>query len=162
MAESKWTPKDFDLPNKLLDSKNTNQLIWHTRSVFWELVGVSDMLLQWANTRFGLGLQESQVRWSDMEKRPAKVDNDLWLNVQNIINNEMESAWSFEVKTYRNFSHVSLLIPSSVISKTKGPIGIYLEPARVGALPQDIRLQLDSYIQAMRDFGGKVFSAKLN
>jgi hypothetical protein len=161
IAEGEWSDNKFDTPTKLLDSKATNAVTWHTRSVFWELVGVSDMLLQWANARFELGLQESQVRWSDMKNRQAVIDNDLWLHIRSIIETEMESAWYFEVATYRNFSHRSHLSLTTIISRTRGPVDIFLEPARVGAVYDDIRTQLGAYIEAMKDFGGKVFLARV-
>lgn len=161
IAEGEWRDNKFDTPTQLVDSKATNALIWHTRSVFWELVGVSDMLLQWANARFKLGFQESQVWWRNMKDRQAGTDNDLWLHVRSIIETERESAWYFEVATYRNFSHRSPFSFTTIISRSKGPVGIFLEPARVGAVYDDIRTQLGAYIEAMKDFGGKVFLARL-
>jgi hypothetical protein len=55
-----WEAPDFE-KGKLLTSHEINEVLWHLRSFFWELVGVFDLILQWANERFHLGVPEDKV-----------------------------------------------------------------------------------------------------
>lgn len=98
-AQRQWAASgDFDSPQGLV--LDTKKLIWHTRSFFWELFAVSDMILHWSNTKYALGLEESQVRWEDLRKRKSPINRATWRKVRDVIADYRSQAIFFEIKTY--------------------------------------------------------------
>jgi hypothetical protein len=154
-----WEAPDFE-KGKLLTSHEINEVLWHLRSFFWELVGVFDLMLQWTNEHFHLGVPEDKVKWRTIKSAQSKVNAPAWPTALNILSDARDSAWYFDVRTYRNFAHRSFLHLASLIPRQTGKIIVALEAARENApLCADIRDELPKYVAAMRELGGKVFSS---
>lgn len=148
-----WTGDDHP---PFLTQVEVNQVHWHLRSYFWELVGVFDLVLQWANDRFQLGVEESRVKWGSM-RTVAGVDQSEWSRVHLLLTEAWNSEWYFETRTYRNFSHRSFLATTALIPKHGRP-HLMLEPARDGQYYEDIRDHLPKYLSAMKLLSAQVFA----
>jgi hypothetical protein len=141
-----------------LNATEVNEVHWQVRSFFWELVGAFDMMLQWVNERFYLGLEEGQVTWARI---PTRADKDQveWDRVRKILEIAWDSEWYFEVRTYRNFSHRSFLMLTSLVP-TRGRPQLFLEHAREGQpYYEDVRVHLKRYLVAVQSLGADVFGA---
>lgn len=154
-----WQNPDFD-NGKFLTGEDVNEVLWHLRSFFWELVGVFDMMLQWANEHFELGLSEDKVSWKTIRNSKSRM-NPAWVETLRALTAAWDSDWYFDVRTYRNFSHRSYLVPQTVIPREPGKIIVALQAARLNApICADIRVELPKYVAAMRQLGGIVFFPK--
>jgi hypothetical protein len=154
-----WEAPDFD-KGRLLTSHDINEMLWHLRSFFWELVGVFDLMLQWANERFHLGVPENKVKWRTIKSAQSAVNDPAWTTALNILSDAWDSAWYFDVRTYRNFAHRSFLHLESLIPRQPGKVIVALEAARENAPPcADIRDELPKYVAAMRELGETVLSS---
>ena len=126
------------------------------RSFFWELYGAYDLILQWANVVYELRLDESEVGARSVRSAQSGVSG--WEKVRSILNDTWNTPWFFEVRTYRNFSHRSLLGYTALVSKERGLLSVFLPSARVGQEPyQDLREQLQVYVHEMLLVGKKLF-----
>lgn len=152
LAEA-WTGEEHPT---FLSQSQINQVHWHLRSFFWELVGAFDLALQWANDRFQLGLEEHNVMWR-LIPGDAGIDQHEWDRVHSCLINVWDSEWYFEVRTFRNFSHRSFLTTTALIPK-RGKPQLMLEPAREGQCYEDIRDHLPKYLDAMRQLSGQIFA----
>jgi hypothetical protein len=124
-------------------------LLWRTRAFFWELVGTFDMFLQWANEQFRLGLTEGEVRWDKMPST-SSADNDGWIKMRAVLNTAYNSDWYFEVRTYRNYAHRSIIHVTALVPKNSGVTQVFLPYARVGQSQyEDLRVQLKSFLDQM-------------
>ncbi|MGH7847429.1 MAG: hypothetical protein ACREQW_19960 [Candidatus Binatia bacterium] len=119
-----------------------------------------DMMLQWVNEYFELGLAEDDVSWRRIRNAQSRT-NPAWLETRQILSETWDSAWYFDVRTYRNFSHRSFLHLQTLIPREPGKIIVAMEAARDNApMCADIREELPKYIEAMRLLGGRVFFPK--
>ena len=152
-----WSAPDFE-DSQFLASRDVNEVLWHLRSFFWELIGVFDLMLQWANEHFQLGLSEDQVKWNTIRQAQPKSNNPTWMETRRVLREAWDSAWCFDVRTYRNFSHRSFLHLTTLIPRQPGKIIVAMEAARDNApMCADIRDELPKYVEAVRVLGGKVF-----
>ncbi len=153
---------DLDDPTKRKYRADLNQFHWHIRAYFWELVASFDTMLQWANHRYALGIDEHLVKW---EKIPRQTNRDQadWDAKYNLLKSAWDSEWYFEIRMYRNFSHRAFLIIHSEFDghfghSTPSLNAIYLVPAREGQQEYvDLVKQLSLYLDHMRQLGEKVF-----
>jgi hypothetical protein len=154
-----WQDPDFD-NGKFLSGREVNEVLWHLRSFFWKLVGAFDMMLQWVNEYFELGLAEDDVSWRRIRNAQSRT-NPAWLETRQILSETWDIAWYFDVRTYRNFSHRSFLHPQTLIPREPGKIIVAMEAACDNApMRADIREELPKYTEAMRLLGGRVSSRK--
>lgn len=141
----------------LNNSAVVDVLLWRTRAFFWELVGAFDMFLQWANDHFELGLPEHNVMWANMPTKSPR-DQAGWDRMRVLLEEGYNSEWYFEIRTYRNFAHRSLLPLTSLVPKLPGETMVFLPHARVGQTHyDDIRVQMEEYINRMLAFGRRLF-----
>lgn len=133
-------------------------LLWRTRAFFWELVGAFDMFLQWANEQFQLGLAEGEVRWDKMPSI-SSADNDGWIKMRAVLETAYNSDWYFEVRTYRNYAHRSIIHVTALVPINSGAPQVFLPHARVGQVHyDDLRIQLKSYLDQMLLLGEQLFA----
>jgi hypothetical protein len=79
---------------------------WHTRAFFWELIAMFDTSLRWANTRYQLGTD--YFRWRDDRHRKGLYyieKGAAWTLKKEIINRMWQSEWFQEIRKFRNHSH---------------------------------------------------------
>lgn len=151
-----WTGNEHP---PFMNQDQINQIHWHLRSFFWELVGVFDLMLQWANESFQLGLDEHRVTWSTLPEQSG-INQDVWTRLRSVLSDAWESEWYFEVRTYRNFAHRSFLHLTAIVPKRGNP-ELMLEHAREGQVYyEDVRKHLPKYLDAMRRLGEEVFAKR--
>ena len=83
-----------------------NQLHYHLRAFFWELIATWDIILQWMNKRYSLGLREDKVRWKWLQREAKKRGKYHELKT---LSTAYDSTWFKEVRAYRNLAHCSFL-----------------------------------------------------
>jgi len=145
---------------------DVNIFFWHLRAFFWELVATFDTMLQWANERYGLGIAEEKVRWETIRQNASRATKDPgeWGNRYASLENVWNSAWYFEVRNYRNFAHRAFLFVESAHreQETNGRVQhelvfAHLIPAQKEQPFLDMREQLLSYLEQMRQLGEAIF-----
>jgi hypothetical protein len=158
IAESRWRlSPDFDHGEILTDAQ-TNEILWRLRSFFWELVGVFDLMMQWINDSFYLGIRVDKLRWENFtEILRNNKDNDCISEIHNTLCKGWNSGWYFEVRTYRNYAHRSFLPLNSLMPRQPGRILFLLEAAIKDGPPLIIREGLPKYVEEMRNLCRKVF-----
>jgi len=142
-----------------------NQLHWHIRAFFWELVASFDTILQWVNQEYELGIHERKVNWCEIKKHNSK--NNLlqadWSRKKSILEKAWESEWFYEVRLYRNFAHRAFQF---IQSEYDGDYGrepstlkkTWLSPAREGQSDYvDIITHLTDYLERMRGLTNRIF-----
>lgn len=135
-----------------------NRFHWHLRSLYWELVGVWDLLLQWSNAYFDFSKAAGEVRWP-LPKR-AKRHQKEWERIYKELETAYDSDWLYEIRMYRNHAHRSF-VNGSRLPPTY-PDGretlVILEPVRDGQ-PEcsDVREQLLCYVDNMHLLCRKIF-----
>jgi len=142
-----------------------NQLHWHIRAFFWELVATFDTLLQWENYRYDLGIQEEKVIWAEIKKNSnkAKKNHLDWDREYGLLEDAWNSDWFFEVTNYRNFAHRSFIFINAEYNGFYGKqkpklITIFLTPARVGQQEYvDIFTCLTGYLKKMQELKERIF-----
>jgi len=154
-----------DLTRRKLQA-NINVFHWHLRAFFWELVASFDTMLQWANQRFDLGLQEDKVKWEKIPRTAGK-DQAEWDKKYAILESVWESSWYFEVRMYRNFAHRAFLFVQSEFEEQKTSHKsshqlkmTWLLPVREGQ--QEYRIimeQLQYYLERMRHLWEVLFKS---
>ena len=156
-VNARWSSAS-DRTSVALYPTESNMIIWHTRGFFWELYSVSDLIQQWCNHAFELGLKEEQVTWASLAKvKGPKAKRAEWKGMRSLIQSFLDDAVFFEIKQYRHFSHRSILTFQAAISSNFGLVGVKLEPARIGQLHRELRQQLNEYVEFMKRFGGAAF-----
>lgn len=146
----------------LSDPVVMEQIMWRTRAFFWELVGAFDMFLQWANDHFVLGLAGDKVMWAAMPTSSSR-DQAGWTAMRKLLEDGYNSEWYYEVRMYRNFAHRSILPMKSIIPKIPGETQVFLPHARKGQSHyDDIRTQLNSYIEQMLALGRRLFEHQMS
>lgn len=148
-------PEDaqVDYASPVNNAAVVDALLWRTRAFFWELVGAFDMFLQSANEQFCLGLAEDKVRWDKMPST-SSVDNDGWIRMRAVLETAYNSDWYFEVRSYRNYAHRSIIHVTALVPKNLGTTQVFLPHARVGQSHyEDLRVQLKSYLEQMHLLG---------
>jgi len=143
-----------------------NQLYWHLRSFFWELIATYDTILQWVNSNFEIGLNESDVNYNNVKKNVSNAKKDV--KDCKIVFSKLEVAheteWFFEVRNYRNFSHRSFLNVQLEIGDDYGKstphlIRVSLNPARDGQIGYgDLVTQLTDYLNHIHDLLQDIFN----
>lgn len=158
-AEAVWS-RDPDRQNRqLLTPKAVNEILWHLRSFFWELVGAFDLMLQWSNEHFQLELSEANVEWRTVQDATSSSEHPSWIKVRQTLRDAWRSDWYFDVRTYRNFSHRSFLTLTTLTPTDPSQrIIVAMEAARENApMCADIRNELPQFVEAMRALGARVF-----
>jgi hypothetical protein len=159
LAEAAWRA-DPDRENRPpLAPKEVNEVLWHLRSFFWELVGVFDLMLQWSNEHFQLGLSEGDVAWKTVRDATSSSGHPSWIKVRQVLRDAWDSDWHFDVRTYRNFSHRSFLRLQMLTSTDPSRrIIVALDAARENApMCADIRDEFPKFVEATRALGARVF-----
>lgn len=154
---------DLDDTTKREYQTGINQFHWHMRAFFWELVASFDTMLQWANQKYGLGVDEHKVEWEKIHGKASK-DQIEWNAKDALLESIWNSEWYYEIRMYRNFSHRGFLFIQSEYDghygKSKPTLKlICLIAAREGQQEYvDLLQQLFQYLDHMRQLGEKVFT----
>lgn len=163
-AITKLLTRDPETPRKEYESPLDNprvvdELLWRTRAFFWELVGAFDMFLQWANDHFQLGLSEGDVKWSKMPNT-SPVDQGEWSKMRAALENAYNSEWYFEIRTYRNYAHRSVLHVQALVPKTSGEAQVFLPHARRDQpYYEHLPIQMRGYLEHMRLLARELFTS---
>ncbi|MNR16198.1 hypothetical protein D3C85_1327850 [compost metagenome] len=141
-------------------ARQSDELHWHLRSFFWELVGVFDLMLQWSNEHFKLKLSEDRVSWKTVQDATSSIGHPSWPTVRQALRDAWDSEWYFDVRTYRNFSHRSFLrLQALVPTDPSERVLVAIDAARENApMCADVRDELPRFVEAMRELGASVFS----
>jgi hypothetical protein len=156
-AEKQIGVDSSESPESFISQKELTELLWHLRSFFWELTGSFDLMLQWVNDRFALGIREDQLLWRNIPELAGK-DQNIWNRVHQSLEDAWNSEWLFEIRMYRNYAHRSFFQIISVINREKGEAQVFLPLAREGQhCCVDIREHLKKYLEEMLKLGAMVF-----
>lgn len=136
---------EIDPQRRKLLQDDINMFNWHLRSFFWELIATFDTLLQWANKKFELGVNEKDVCWKNIKQNSNDNQTDDWKRIYQLLKNAWDSDWLFEVNGYRNFAHRNFLNNVSAHAEKK-MIHFSLLPVREGQNEfRPINEQLNNY-----------------
>lgn len=156
MQEFWHEDKGVDGSIRKLHQENIDKFHWHLRAYFWELVAAFETMLQWANQRYELGLEEKEVVWKNMPKKAGK-DQSEWDNKHKVFESVWESPWFFEVRMYRNFAHRAFLFVQGEFDESESENApapklstLWLLHVREGQPNIGLVEQLESYIEKMR------------
>jgi len=139
--------------------REENILIWHIRAFFWELISTFDIMLEWANQKYSLGIPVDKVRWNTIRKASLNIgaDHDKWLEKYSLLSAAYDSDWFYEIKRYRNFAHRSFLGVQIEVDTDYGRSEpkihmVSLLPAREGQTNSDYLIEcLKGYLQHAAD-----------
>jgi len=155
----------LDEATKKTLASEVSQFHWHIRAFFWELVSSFDVILQWENYRYELGIQENDVKWDRISEKVGKAKKDQldWNRQYAILEDAWNSDWFFEIRQYRNFAHRAFI---SINAEYNGFYGkekpklkkIFLTPAREGQQEYiDVVTCLLSYLEKMLELRKEIF-----
>lgn len=146
--------KLLKIPHKEWKSVHSNILHWEVRGFYWELVAAFDLVLQWSNDTFDLGMREDQVNWGRIDNADnAGKNEDLWVEVKQYLRDTRESEWYFEVNKYRNFSHRSFFeITSFTDTEGNNPPQCFIKQSRHGQNLEPLDEALPRYVQEFNNF----------
>lgn len=133
---------------------NTKELHWRTRAVFWELIGAWDLFMMWANDKYRLGMQASEVDTYGVFS--ARKDAPGWRLARRVLSEAKASSWYFELREYRNFAHRSFLNMQGMHIQNTGEHLTFLLPARVGQDHIPLVAHLSIYVTSMLKLGAKL------
>lgn len=149
----------LDVESKNRRQGDVNAFMWELRAFFWELHAGFEMLLQWANQRYELGIDEDKVDWKGVTGKATKANKDQseWTSKFAILRVAYDSGWHYDIRQYRNF--VAHRAFHFVQGEYDGHYGkseptfkrVWLVPTREGQDPgPDILAAIPVYIDKMQ------------
>jgi len=148
--------KTLDERTKAERGAESNAFHRHLRALLWELVASFDTILQWANQEYQLGVDEHLVKFTALPAIAGRKQQE-WDKKRALLEEAWNSAWYFEVRAYRNFTHRAFPnVTAVIVSEAAGDRAIHVDlfPVRRGQ-PEHVPIQdhLRSYLEKMQELG---------
>lgn len=139
-----------------------------TKQFFWELASCYEIMLQWANREFDLGISEPKVNYKKVMQDTPNYRAADWPKIKRHLQEAYASDWHFALRAYRNFNIHRAFSCIQVVVRQPEPFDpdvpleggqlafLQIGLAREGQSTGDIFALLDNYVDKMADLGQKL------